>query len=277
MNDNKTVKPIPEEKDVLHMNLGFAGIEAYKLIRANLTFMLPSDEDRRCKFIGITSSVRSEGKSTTAINLAYVIAEAGNKVLLVDGDMRLPSVGKKLKISNTPGLSNALSQLSSGVVEIHKDFVFENWDVLTAGDIPPNPSELLGSGRFKRFLSQIADLYDYCIVDLPPVNIVADALVVSSVLDGMIVVVREDYTERSDLNECMRKLNTVHAKVIGMVVNYSGTEDTKYKYYKNRHGYYKKKNSKRYGYDSGYGYGYGYGYEKAAVSKDAKPEDNKTK
>jgi len=221
---------IAEEKSFLHNNLNFEGLEAYKQIRANISFLVPNDADRKCKIIGITSSIRGEGKSTTSINIAYVLAEAGNRVLLIDGDMRIPSIGKKIGISISPGLSNILSSSDDGAGSILKDHICKKWDILPSGDIPPNPSELLSSVRFNKFIDEVAKEYDYCILDLPPVNIVSDAIEASAVMDGMIIVVREGYTEQNDLAECMRKLSTVNTRVFGLVANDVRISTSKYKY-----------------------------------------------
>lgn len=258
--------PAEDEKKTLHKNLNFSGLEAYKLLRANLTFMLPADEEKKCPIIGVTSSVRGEGKSTTAVNLCYAIAEAGHDVLLVDADMRLPSVGKKLNISNTPGLSNALVQSGHVSVGVKPSGVLDNWRVLPAGDIPPNPSELLASKRLKDLFAFLAENYDYIVVDLPPVNIVSDALGAASAFDGMIVVVRENYTDRMDLRECIRQLKLADAHILGVALNGIGEDNSSYKYYKSRYG------GKRYG-----KYYKKYGYEEAEVTEAAAKAQSKSK
>ena len=246
-----------DNQTTLHTSLGFAGHEAYKLLRANLTFMLAASDSTKCPVIGVTSSIRGEGKSTTAVNLAYTIAEAGHRVLLIDGDMRLPSIGQKMEMDNAPGLSNALVGMGKDKNYIRKSGVLENWQILTAGDIPPNPSELLASERLSRLLESLREQYNYIVLDLPPVDMVSDALVVSSVVDGMIVVVRENYTERQDVRECIRQMNIADARILGIVLNGVGDDNSGYRYYKNY--YYKKKESKKY-------YDYGDAYS-------AKPED----
>ena len=219
----------------LHKNLNFTATEQYKLLRTNLDFTLP--QDTKCHVIGVTSSIRGEGKSTTAINLSYVIAEKGGKVLLIDGDLRLPSVAKKMQIEGTPGLTNLLMNKETDV-EPFKSNLLDNWYVLPAGDIPPNPSELLGSRRMERLLEALKEKFDYIVIDLPPVNIVSDALSISKFISGMIVVVREEYTEKKDLTHCMRLLSLSNVKVLGCVMNESNSGESSYgKYKKSR--YYK--------------------------------------
>lgn len=218
----------------LHKNLKFTAIEQYKLIRANLDFTLPDNE--KCPVIGVTSSMRGEGKSTTAVNLSYVFAEKGSKVLLIDADLRIPSIAKKLKIESTPGLSDLLKGKGAKISEF-QSHLFDNWFVLPSGDIPPNPTELLGSNRMENVLNQLREVFDYIIIDLPPVNIVSDAISISSLISGMIVVIREEYTEKKELERCFRQLNLSNVNILGCVMN--GTETgskmygkyKKYKYY----------------------------------------------
>lgn len=242
MAKQKKLTPVEQQK-TLHKNLNFTAAEAYKLLRTNLQFTLPGGEEEACRIIGVTSSIRGEGKSTTAINLSYTLAETGKKVLLIDADMRLPSIGKKLDMPNAPGLSNVLVATGGDTkLAIRPSKVDPNWRIVTAGDIPPNPSELLGSRRMQALLKVLANEFDYIVVDLPPVNVVSDALVVSSALDGLIVVVRENYTERKELRSCIRQLNLSNAKVLGIVMT-GAKESLK------RYGKYKKR-GKRNGYDS---------------------------
>ena len=213
----------------LHKNLDFAAVEQYKLIRANLEFTVP--EDVKCPVIGITSSIRGEGKSTTAINLSYVLAEKGSRVLLVDGDLRIPSIAKKLGIESSIGLSSLLKGSSSQSLSF-ESYLLDNWFVLPAGDIPPNPSELLGSTRMKSVLDKLKDMFDYIIIDTPPVNIVSDAVALSGLIDGMIVVVREEYTEKKELESCFRQLKLTNVKILGYVMNQSKVGEGSYRKYK---------------------------------------------
>ena len=156
--------------------------------------------DRNARVIGMTSSVHGEGKSLTIINLAYAIAESGRRVVLVECDLRLPTLRKKLGLPKTTGLSNLLAGNTGEKATLHKDVLIKNFDVVLAGDIPPNPSELLGSKAFANLVDNVAESYDVVLLDLPPVGEVSDALVVSKVADGLIVVVRNDYTIQSDLD-----------------------------------------------------------------------------
>jgi capsular exopolysaccharide synthesis family protein len=147
----------------LHKNLEFVANGQYKLLRANLSFTLP--EDVPCPVIGVTSSMRGEGKSTTAINLSYVLAAAGKKVLLIDGDLRIPSVAKKMRVSSSPGLTDYLKGAESMQLSLFKSEHFSNWYIIPSGALPPNPSELLGSKRMENVL-----VLQMKIVMIPPVN-----------------------------------------------------------------------------------------------------------
>lgn len=224
-----------ENKKTLHKNLEFTATEQYKLIRANLDFTLPEDE--KCPVIGVTSPMRGEGKSTTAVNLSYVFAEKGSKVLLIDADLRIPSIAKKLDIESFPGLADLLRGKGARISEF-QSHLLSNWFVLPSGDIPPNPSELLGSSRMENILNQLREIFDYIIIDLPPVNLVSDAISISSLISGMIVVIREEYTEKKELERCFRQLKLSNVNILGCVMNEakSGSGSygkyKKYKYYK---------------------------------------------
>lgn len=232
------------EQTMLCEGLSFAAAEAYKLLRTNLVFSLP---DKACRIIGVTSSVRGEGKSTTSINLAYTFAQAGKRTLLIDADMRLPSVAAKLNIAGKPGLSNLLAGLNEEHEALRKSAQYGNWYILPAGDIPPNPSELLGSEPMRQLLERYSEIFDFIILDLPPVNIVADALVIAGWTDGLLAVVRQNYSERKALKACMTQIGQTGVKFLGFVMTDAAVAGGSYK----RYGKY----GKRYGYEGGYGYG----------------------
>ena len=234
----------------LHKNLEFTATEQYKLLRANLEFTIP--EGTVCPVIGVTSSMRGEGKSTTAVNLSYVLAEKGSKVLLIDGDLRIPSIAKKMDIPASPGLTDMLMGRGVQDMSSFKSTLMDTWYIMPAGEIPPNPSELLGSKRMEAVLETLRTQFDYIIVDLPPVNIVSDALSISSLITGMIVVIREDYTEKKELEHCFRQLKLSNVNVFGCVMNESKAGSgsysryRKYRYYRYyryyyKHGYYEYK------------------------------------
>ena len=229
-------------RSTLHKNLSFTATEQYKLIRANLEFTLPPDV--KCPIVGVTSSMRGEGKSTTAVNLSYVCAEKGKRVLLIDGDLRIPSVAKKMGLEDTPGLAELLIG-SSTPLSHYQSNILPNWYIIPAGTIPPNPSELLGSDRMAGLLGRLQEMFDYIIIDLPPVNIVSDAVSISKLLTGMLVVIREEYTEKKELERCFRQLELSEARILGCVMNAAKSDGArygkyrryKYKYYKNYYQY----------------------------------------
>ena len=210
-------------RHTLHKNLEFTAMEQYKLLRTNLDFTIPAGIE--CPVIGVTSSMRGEGKSTTAINLAYVIAEKGSRVLLIDGDLRIPSVAKKLEIPGAPGLTDELMGKGAGQYEGFRSDLLDTLYVMPSGDIPPNPSELLGSPRMEAVLNGLKEHFDYIIIDLPPVGVVSDALSIANLITGMIVVVREEYTEKKELETCFRQLSLSNVNVLGCVIN--GTKSGK--------------------------------------------------
>ena len=231
--NKKRMFPISEiSQKTLHKNLDFTATEQYKLLRTNLAFTLPENE--KCPIIGVTSSMRGEGKSTTAVNLSYVLAEKGSRVLLIDGDLRIPSVAKKLEIDGSCGLTDMLMGNGHNI-ENYKFDLLDSWYVLPSGDIPPNPSELLGSSRMEALLNELKEFFDYIVIDLPPVNIVSDALSIAHLISGMIVVIRQDYTDKKELETCMRSLRFSNVNVLGCVMNdakQSGGSYGKYKKYR---------------------------------------------
>ncbi|MBO5768132.1 MAG: CpsD/CapB family tyrosine-protein kinase [Clostridia bacterium] len=236
--------PEVNTQKTLHKNLDFTATEQYKLLRANLNFTIPAGI--KCPIVGITSSMRGEGKSTTAVNLSYVLAESGKRVLLIDGDLRIPSIAKKMGIKSTPGLTGLLMGYEAQRLGDFKSTINENWYIMPSGELPPNPSELLGSKRMERALNALAENFDFIILDLPPVNLVSDALAVSEYITGMIVVVRQDYTEKKELEHCFRQLSLSNVKVLGCVMNESKENGKSYSRYRYKRYY---KYYKYYGHD----------------------------
>lgn len=228
---------VKDSKKTLHKNLEFTATEQYKLLRTNLSFTLPADQ--KCAIIGVTSSMRGEGKSTTAVNLSYVLAENGKRVLLIDGDLRIPSIAKKMEIASTPGLTDLLMGFETQQMSVFKSKLLDNWYILPSGALPPNPSELLGSRRMESALQLLSEKFDYIIVDLPPVNIVSDALAISNLTSGMIVVIREDYTEKKELEHCFRQLKLSNVNVLGCVLNQAKSGSGTYSKYKKNYKYYR--------------------------------------
>lgn len=240
------LKDLPIEIDSqksLHKNLKFHATEQYKLLRTNISFTLPDNVN--CPIIGVTSSTRGEGKSTTAINLSYMYAESGKRVLLIDGDLRLPSVAKKLKIDGSSGLTNFLLNSNKIMIEKFKTGINDKWYVLPCGPIPPNPSELLASKKMENLLAMLSEHFDCIIIDLPPVNIVSDAVAISKYLTGMVLVVRQNYTEKDEYENCKRQLKLSNVKVLGLVMNGVNSGKSYYSRYRYKR-YYKYYASREY-------------------------------
>lgn len=237
--------------------MNFAASEAYKMLRTNLMF---SFSDTECKVIGVTSSVKAEGKSTTSMNLSYTLGEQGYRVLLIEGDMRMPGISTQLGINPIPGMSNLLSGMTNKIADVLHQKIFDNVDYIPAGESVPNPAELLGSNRMQATLDGLKKIYDYIIIDLAPVTVVSDPLVASKYLKGMILVVRHEMAEQKNIAEAVRLLKFSNVRILGFVYNaYSGNS-----------GSYSKKYYKK------YGYGYGYGDERKKTKNiEGKVEKNK--
>lgn len=229
----------------------FAVVEAYKAIRTNLTFLLAGSET---KVFGITSPEAGEGKSTTSVNMAIAFSQLGDKVLLVDADMRKSSIHKKLKIENTAGLSNILAGFNKYSEVINH--ISDTFDVITAGQVPPNPSELLGSVRFKEFVEAVGKEYSYVIIDTPPVDVVTDALVIAPHTAGLVLVVKDQVTPTDSIARAIEAAKFANINLLGAIMNAANPKSG------GRYGYrkygYRKYGYRKYGY-SKYGYGYGYG------------------
>lgn len=237
--------------------------EAFKVLRTKIQF---SAVDGKMKKIAVTSSGPSEGKTTVAINLALSIAEAGQRVLLIDADMRKPKVHRTLNLPAEPGISNVLTLQEDFEKVIKKVPKFDALDVVTCGVIPPNPAELLGSNQMEQFINQVEDNYDYIIFDTPPIGLVTDTAVLVKHLDGVVWVVSYGRTVIQTAQFAKETLESVNANIIGCVFNSVkpdsyGNRD----YYRKYGGYYRYGYRRGYGYSNrysyGYRYGYGYGYQ----------------
>lgn len=211
---------------ILTKEVPFSVEEAYKSLRTNLVFSLPEDG---CKLIEITSSSQHEGKSVTAINLAIALAKNGAKVCLIDCDLRLPTIAKKLKIKQKPGLTNLLFGLNSA-----QDIICHHpcgIDVIPSGDLPPNPSETLGSSRMMTTLEFLKKYYEYVILDVPPVGVVTDAAVLAPKVSGVVLVVRQGVASNEGIDTAINNLKIANGKILGFVLTDSTTEKKDYSNY----------------------------------------------
>ena len=213
---------------ILSEKSSFVEREAYKTLRTNLRFSLHGEG---CKKICITSSASGEGKSITILNLAISFAEAGQKVLLIDADLRRPSLARLLDVQTAVGLANVLAALAPAQQAIHKA-VYPNLDVMFSGDIPPNPLELLSSENMQQLVSSLEKEYDYILVDAPPATVVSDACVVATILDGVLFLVRQGKSYKDNVKQAIESLQLVGVKILGFVFNGVALDaDKRYKTY----------------------------------------------
>lgn len=205
--------------------------EAYRAVRTNLQF---AGADKKIKCISFISSTPSEGKSTTISNIALTMAQDDKKVLLIDADMRKPVQHQIFGLFNK-GLSNCIA-MNMSLDEAIQPSDHPNLDILASGPVPPNPSELLGSQKMDELLQQVKNIYDYVLVDMPPVLVVTDAAVLSSKVDGIVFVIRSGKISPDEAKLAKSQLEQAGANILGAVLNAVPQ----------RH--------------SGYGYGYSYYY-----------------
>ncbi|HIG0359176.1 TPA: CpsD/CapB family tyrosine-protein kinase [Clostridium sporogenes] len=189
--------------------------EAYRTLRTNIQF---SSFDEKIIVIFVTSSTPGEGKSTTSANLAITMAQNGAKTILVDCDLRKPNIHKLFNLSNTRGLSNLLIE-DNGVDKVIQQSGIEDLHILTSGLKPPNPSELLSSGKMKKFVEMSKKYYDYIILDTPSVGVVTDAQLVSQYSDGGILVTASGQVEIESAIRAKELLAKVNSKILGVVLN----------------------------------------------------------
>lgn len=208
--------------------------EAIRTLRTNLQF---ASVDKKIKTILVTSSVPGEGKSFIASNLAVAFASSGSKVLLVDCDIRKGRQHTIFNLHNKKGLSNLLLE---NVSEVYSNYInasgIKNLDIIFKGTTPPNPSELLNSDKNKQLVSILKEKYDIIIFDSAPVNGLPDSLVMSTLVDGVIIVTGAKSTSFALLEDTKKNLQNVNANILGVVLN--RTEAKKSKYYGGYYGYY---------------------------------------
>ncbi len=211
----------------VHANPRSAVAECLRSIRTNLLFMSP---DRPLKTILITSSGPGEGKTTTATSLAEIMADGGNRVLLIDADMRRPRLHKAFRVQSEPGLSSLM--LGEGRLgTVVRPTSVEKLFVLTCGPLPPNPAELLHTDAFKSIISEASERFDRVIIDSPPAGVVADAVVISTKVDGTLLVLQSASTSRDAAARTLHTLQNVNARVFGAVLNDLDLSDHRYAQY----------------------------------------------
>ncbi|WP_336788250.1 CpsD/CapB family tyrosine-protein kinase [Paenibacillus sp. MMO-177] len=204
--------------------------EAYRTLRTNIQY---SSVDSRIQLLMVTSAQTGEGKSTVISNLAVAYAMEGKRVLLIDADLRKPSVHRIFSQTNRQGLTDLLTGMST-LDEVVKDSGVVNLSLITSGPTPPNPAELLGTSRMKGLIQELKESYDLILFDTPPVLAVTDSLIISSLCDGALLVVHAGKVKKAYVRKAKERLDFVQARIIGAVFNQMKRQDISFmKYYGN--------------------------------------------
>lgn len=201
--------------------------EAYRTLRTNLGF---ASVDHSYRSILVSSTSPQDGKSTTIANLAVTLAQAGKRVMLLDCDLRKPVLHHIFKVDNHQGVTNCLMHQVT-IEEVAHEGVVENLTLVTSGPIPPNPAEMLGSERTRSLWPALLGKYDYVLIDAPPILAVADASILASQVDGVILVVRYAATRYDLAKKAKEQLLNANAHIIGVVLNQFKMEAKEYQYY----------------------------------------------
>lgn len=230
-----------KEEVISHLEPKSPISEVFRALRTNLQFMYKLDT---CQTILITSTVQSEGKSLVASNLATTFAQAGKRTLLIDSDMRRPRQYKIFSTKSSPGLSNYLSNIISNekkdnlsAAECIVKTEIENLSLLPAGDIPPNPSELLLSSRIEELIKEVSENFDTVIFDGAPCLLVTDSVILSRLVSQTLLVTSYKNTKKDDLREVKKRIDNIGGNIVGVVLNKveisTKKYDSKYYYYSN--------------------------------------------
>lgn len=236
MSKKNSYDKVDYSKVLLTPDSPFLETEAFKTIR---TGMLYSSRGEDCPVYAVTSSFAHSGKSVVSANLALTFSQLGKKVLLIDLDMRCPVQSKIFRVAGESGVSEVLAGLEkdprNAVCKTH----VENLWVMTSGRIPPNPTELLSGQRMRTVLNQMREMFDYIFLDLPPVGVVSDALILSDLVTGYVYTVRAELDDKPGLRECLEKMRHGGANILGFILNdvNPGTDKKYGKDYYYRYGY----------------------------------------
>lgn len=202
--------------------------EAIRSVRTNIQF---ADIDHKNKIIAMTSSKPSEGKTTVVYKLAQSFAENGERVVLLDFDLRAPKVGVVAGIDNNVGLTNVITGKLELDRALYRDKSQENLFILLSGPTPPNPAEILASNHIKDLVNELSQSFDYVFIDTPPVGLFTDASIVSTFCDGMIFAIKSNDTKKEEISRALDNLKKVNAKVIGAVLTFADVKEFNYKGY----------------------------------------------
>lgn len=210
--------------------------EQFRAIRTNIEF---AQVDRQLKSLLVSSSIPAEGKSTVSANVAIVMAQTEKRVLIVDADMRKPTLHKTFHLDNSLGLSNLIANVDMKFNQVVQHNEEMDLYLLPCGPIPPNPSELLGSARMALIMQELAQYFDLIIYDTPPITAVADPQILATRVDGVLLVSRYGYVRKEEVRQAKEILDNVDANIMGYVMNEVPRDENS-------------------GYYSYYGYGYGH-------------------
>ena len=241
-----------DQKKILCADSPFVVKEAYNSIRTNLLF---TQQGEKCPVFVVSSPTANNGKSINAINMAISFSQMGKRTLLIDADMRNPTVHRMFSIPVKNGLSEILAGLTDSITVSKTDI--ENLSILTAGKIPPNPAELLASARMDQLLEFVKERYDCVLIDTPPVNLVTDSTVFASKVTGYIIVVKLETTDLQEVKMTVNALRHIDAPIVGFVANDANASGKRYSSYYKKSYYHSRY---RYNYNYNYNYNYSYGY-----------------
>jgi capsular exopolysaccharide synthesis family protein len=217
----------PSKKLIANLDPKSPISEQYRTIRTNIQY---SSVDKEIKTLMVTSSGPAEGKSTTVANLAVVFAQLGKKVLLVDADLRKPTVHRTFGVNNLFGFTTVLTKqatLGSTVLETDEKDLY----ILTSGPVPPNPAELLSSKSMEQFIEEAKEQFDYVLFDTPPLLAVADPQILANKVDASIYVVFSGKTDIDQAKKAKELLENAQSKLVGVVLNHKEVKNNEYYYY----------------------------------------------
>lgn len=235
-----------DPKKMLGPNSAFAVKEAYNSVRTNLMF---TQHGEKCPIFVVTSPTANNGKTINSINLAISFAQMGKKTLLIDADMRNPTIHRMFAQTSKNGLSEILAGLTDSITVSKTDI--DNLSILTSGKIPPNPTELLSSPRMDKLLDFVREHYDYVFIDSPPINLVTDATVFAQKATGYVIIIKTDVTRLPELRNTVSNIENIGGSILGFLINDANSAKKKY------YSYYRK-----YSYNYNYNYNYNYTHEK---------------
>lgn len=201
--------------------------EQFRMVRTNLEFSIV---DKDLKSLLVTSLAPSAGKSTISANLATTFAAQGKRVLLVDTDMRKPTIHKIFKLRNNEGLSTLITSKEASIVDYIEKIEIDNIFILTSGATPPNPAELISSKRMEQLISEMEEAFDLVIFDTPPILAVADSQIMAGKVDGTLFVLRKGVDKKEQILSAKERMDSVNANVLGAIYNRIEPTDDAYYY-----------------------------------------------